>query len=120
MMSMYKNLINNYTVGDTVYLSNKDAILKKILKPSILKKVNQIKSKRPIFSLSVDKLADENTIYLQVSFPPKSKKDWSKNYRVTRIVGEIKINKQGKLGKGKIEDEKDLVDYIERSIGKKI
>ena len=83
-------------------------------------KVNQIKSKRPIFSISFDKLADENTIYLQVSFPPKSKKGWSKNYRITRVVGEIKINKQGKLGKGKIEDEKDLVDYIESSIGKKI
>tara|TARA_Y100000389_G_scaffold9587_2_gene8910 strand:- start:25 stop:1224 length:1200 start_codon:yes stop_codon:yes gene_type:complete len=120
IMSMYKNLINNYTVGHTIYLSNKDAILKKFLKPSILKKVNQIKSKRPIFSISFDKLADENTIYLQVSFPPKSKKGWSKNYRITRVVGEIKINKQGKLGKGKIEDEKDLVDYIESSIGKKI
>jgi len=47
-------------------------------------------------------------------------KDWSKNYRITRVVGEIKINKQGILGKGKIEDEKDLVDYIESSIGKKI
>ena len=119
MMSIYKNLINNFTVGETIYISNKDAILKKFLKASLLKKVNKIKSKRPIFSLSIDKLANENTIYLQVSFPPKSK-GWPRNYRITRVVGEIKINKQGKLGKGKIEDEKDLVDYIESSIGKKL
>ena len=120
MMSMYQNLIDNYTVGDTIYVSNKDTILKKFLKASLLKKVNKIKSKRPIFSLSIDKLAYEKTIYLQVSFPPKKKKDWPKNYRVTREVGEISINKNGKLGKGKLEDEKELVELIEKSIGKKI
>ena len=120
MMSMYQNLIDNYTIGDTIYVSNKDAILKKFLKASLLKKVNKIKSKRPNFSLSIDKLAYEKTIYLQVSFPPKSKKDWPKNYRVTREVGEISIDKNGKLGKGKLEDEKELVELIEKSIGKKI
>ena len=119
MMSMYQNLIDNYTIGDTIYVSNKDAILKKFLKASLLKKVNKIKSKRPIFSLSIDKLAYEKTIYLQVSFPPESK-GWPKNYRVTREVGEISINKNGKLGKGKLEDEKELVELIEKSIGKKI
>lgn len=119
MMSMYQNLIDNYTIGDTIYVSNKDAILKKFLKASLLKKVNKIKSKRPIFSLSIDKLAYEKTIYLQISFPPESK-GWPKNYRVTREVGEISINKNGKLGKGKLEDEKELVELIEKSIGKKI
>ena len=120
MMAMYKNLINNYTVGHTIYLSNKDAILKKFLNAPLFKKVNKIKSKRPIFSVSIDKLADENTIYLEVSFPPESKQGWSKNYRVTRVVGEVNVDKQGVLSKGKIEDEKELIKLIERSIGKKI
>ena len=119
MMSMYQNLIDNYTIGDTIYVSNKDAILKKFLKASLLKKVNKIKSKRPIFSLSIDKLAYEKTIYLQISFPPESK-GWPKNYRITREVGKISISKNGKLGKGKLEDEKELIKLIERSIGKKI
>ena len=120
MMSMYKNLINNYIVGHTIYLSNKDAILKNFLKASLLKKVNKIKSKRPIFSLSIDKLADENTVYLQVSFPPESNQGWSKNYRVTRVVGKGNIDKQGIMGKGKIENEKELIGLIERSIGGKL
>jgi hypothetical protein len=117
---MYKNLINNYTVGHTIYLSNKDTILKNFLKASLLKKVHKIKSKRPIFSLSIDKLADENTVYLQVSFPPESNQGWSKNYRVTRVVGEGNIDKQGIMGKGKIENEKELIGLIERSIGGKL
>ena len=32
----------------------------------------------------------------------------------------ISIDKNGKLGKGKLEDEKELVELIEKSIGKKI
>ena len=69
--------------------------------------------------MSTDKLAYEKT-YLQVSFPPKSKKIGLENYRITREVGEISIDKNGKLGKGKLEDEKELVELIEQSIGKKI
>ena len=119
MMSMYKKLVSNYTVGDTIYVSNKDAILKKFFKPSLLKKINKIKSKRPIFSMNIDVLANPSKMFLQISFPPESK-GWPKDYRVTREVGEISINKDAKLGKGKLEDEKELIKLIERSIGKKI
>ena len=69
--------------------------------------------------MSIDKLAYEKTIYLQVSFPPESKKDWPKNYRITREVGEISIDKNGKLGKGKLEDEKELVELIEKKYWQK-
>ena len=120
VLTKYKTLLNNYTVGDTIYLSNKDKVLKQFLKPTLLKKVNKLSLKRPIFSLSIDKLGYPNIIYLQISFPPESPKDWSKNYRVTRAVGEVNIDRDGKLTKGKIDDEKELIKLIERTIGKKL
>ena len=117
--SMYKKLIDGEIIGETIYLSNKDVTLKKFLKPPLLKKVHKIQSKRPIFSLSINKLIDETKIYLQVSYPPQSS-GWPKNYRSTSVVGVVEVNKKGTMGKGKIDDEKELVGLIERSIGGKL
>ena len=119
MLAKYKNLIDEEIIGETIYLSNKDVTLKKFLKGSLLKKINKISSKRPIFSLDINKLIDDTKIYLQVSFPPQSG-GWSKNYRITTVVGEVDVNKQGIMGKGKIENEKELIGLIERSIGGKL
>lgn len=128
--AMYKNLIDGSVSGDTIHVSNQDVILKKFLKAPLLKKINKITKGRPIFSVNIDKLGDDSNIFLQIHYPPVMK-GYSKTYRVSRVVGNAKLDKNGALSKGNIrflenlsatdkENEAMLIKLIEKSIGKKL
>ena len=128
--AMYKNLIDQSVSGDTIYVSNQDVILKTFLKAPLLKKINKITKGRPIFSVNIDKLGDDSNIFLQIHHPPVMK-GYSKTYRISRVVGNAKVDKNGVLSKGKIrflenlsatekENESMLIQLIEKSIGKKL
>lgn len=130
MYAMYKNLIDESISGDTIYVSNQDVILKHFLKEPLLKKINKLTKERPIFSVNIDKLGDDSNIFLEIHHPPVLK-GYSKTYRLSRVVGNAKLDKNGVLSKGKIrflenlsatekENEAMLVKLIEKSIGKKL
>jgi len=127
---MYKNLIDESITGDPIYVSNQDVILKHFLKAPLLKKINKLTKERPIFSVNIDKLGDDSNIFLEIHHPPVLK-GYSKTYRLSRVVGNAKLDKNGVLSKGKIrflenlsatekENEAMLVKLIEKSIGKKL
>ena len=67
---------------------------------------------------------------MQIHYPP-AMKGYSKTYRVSRVVGNAKLDKKGALSKGNIrfienlsatdkENEAMLIKLIEKSIGKKL